>query len=282
MIGVEDELAFKAVLAMLLEVSANPKPGNVDRDHDFSDLKYEHFLVSASASFPVFREIAERKLSIGKGVYELVKRTREHHNSGNVHFGAFLLLSPLLHAHGSPENAFEEIKCSDVQDSIWVKRAFDISGARVMDVSNANLKDEVEREIVERDLNLYRWMKLAPDENFIAKEYTSGFKLSIDGKKMLMDFYDEFGDANKAIVLTYISFLSELVDPLIIAKKGFEKAELVKKQAKLAFEIFKETGNFSVFDELDSKLLRENVNPGSVADLVISSIFLALVEGWRF
>jgi len=41
-----EEAAISGVLSMLLEVSANPKSGNVDRGHDFPDMRYEDFLVS--------------------------------------------------------------------------------------------------------------------------------------------------------------------------------------------------------------------------------------------
>ena len=43
---------------MLLEVSATPKPGNIDRDHDFDDTKYEHFLASAISAGPIFERAA--------------------------------------------------------------------------------------------------------------------------------------------------------------------------------------------------------------------------------
>ena len=45
------KIAQVAQLACLLEVSA-PKPGNVNRHNDFSDLSYEDFLVSAIAIGP--------------------------------------------------------------------------------------------------------------------------------------------------------------------------------------------------------------------------------------
>ena len=42
-----------AQLSMVLEVSASPKPGNVDRDHNYIDTDYEHFLTSAVSVYPV-------------------------------------------------------------------------------------------------------------------------------------------------------------------------------------------------------------------------------------
>ena len=42
-----------AVLAMVLEVSGTPKPGNIDREHDYADTKYEDFLASAIGVSPI-------------------------------------------------------------------------------------------------------------------------------------------------------------------------------------------------------------------------------------
>ena len=58
-----DRTAQCAVLAMLFELSSSPKPGNVDRCHDFSDIGFHHFLASAVSSYPVFR-----KAAMGQGV----------------------------------------------------------------------------------------------------------------------------------------------------------------------------------------------------------------------
>ncbi|NOY11281.1 MAG: triphosphoribosyl-dephospho-CoA synthase [Archaeoglobi archaeon] len=278
-----EKAAVSAVLSMLLEVSASPKPGNVDRDHDFHDLRYEHFLASASASFPVFVRIAQGKLGVGEGVFELVRTTSELHLADNVHFGAFLLLSPLVASLGDAGRARELVESTTWRDSIAVKRAFDMSKARVVDAHSMDLRsDEVEREIEEKGLNLADWMRLAPEENFIAKEYVTGFRLSLTGKERIMEFYGETEDVNRAIVLCYLSFLSELEDPLIIAKRGRDVAVRVREMAGEALEVYESTGNFAVFEELDLRVRGLGVNPGSVADLVISSIYLALAEGWRF
>ncbi|HPR67380.1 MAG TPA: triphosphoribosyl-dephospho-CoA synthase, partial [Methanothrix sp.] len=42
-----DRVAQAAQLAMLIELSSSPKPGNVDRGHDFEEIKFHHFLISA-------------------------------------------------------------------------------------------------------------------------------------------------------------------------------------------------------------------------------------------
>lgn len=57
-----DFIAGCAELAMLLEVSATPKPGNVDRTHDFEDVT-NIFLHPQSALFLCLKK--QRQLGMG-------------------------------------------------------------------------------------------------------------------------------------------------------------------------------------------------------------------------
>lgn len=274
------DAAIAATLAMLLEVSGSPKAGNVDRDHNFSDLRYEHFLASASAAFPVFLRAAEKDGSIGELIYSAVENSLRWQKAGNVHFGAFLLLIPLVmrwdagDAWSVASSAVETLK-GDEDDCRYVMRAFRLSGARVMDVSEKSLEG---REDEVKGLNLYEWMKLAPEENFIAGELVKGYPLSLKGMELLLYLAKE--DMNRAVVLTYHHLLSELIDPLIISKLGFDAAIEVRNMAREAIKRYEDEG-IEVFIKLDEELLKMGANPGSVADLTISSIYLALLEGLR-
>ncbi len=274
------DAAIAATLAMLLEVSGTPKAGNVDREHNFSDLRYEHFLASASAAFPVFLRAAEKDGSVGELVYSAVKSSLRWQRAGNVHFGAFLLLIPLVMKWDSGDAkrvagaAVETLK-GDEDDCRYVMRAFRLSGARVMDAPEKSLEGE-EDEI--RGMNLYEWMKLAPEENFIARELVNGYPLSLKGMELLLSFAED--DLNIATVITYHHLLSQLIDPLIISKLGFDRAVKVRDMAREAVKRYEDDG-IEVFVKLDEELLRMGANPGSVADLTISSIYLALLEGLR-
>jgi len=170
--------------------------------------------------------------------------------------------------------AVETLKGGE-NDCRYVMRAFRLSGARVMDAPEKSLEgDEDEIE----GLNLYEWMKLAPEHNFIAEELVKGYPLSLKGMELLLCFAKE--DLNGAIVLTYHHLLSELVDPLIISKLGFDTAVKVRDMAREAVKRYEDEG-IEAFMKLDEKLLKMGANPGSVADLTVSSIYLALLEGLR-
>jgi triphosphoribosyl-dephospho-CoA synthase len=288
MFSSEDDAAIAATLSMLLEVSGNPKSGNVDREHDFPDLRYEHFLASAASAYPVFRKAALRKGSIGGLVLEAVKTTRRWHSVENVHFGAFLLLMPLVYcwkegdAERIAKKASETLKETSVEDSLAVLQAFKASSARVMKVERFSLdSDETAELLVRNDVNLYDWMLMAPEENLIARELTNGFEISLKGKKLLTRFYDREGDINTAIVLTYHTLLSEYLDALVISKHGRDVAEEVRGLALKALKAYNRDGDIAHFKKLDDELIKRGINPGTIADLTISSIFLAFAEGLR-
>jgi len=59
------QIARCAQLAMLLEVSASPKPGNVDREHNYPDTCFEHFVASSVAAYPVLELAARSRDGIG-------------------------------------------------------------------------------------------------------------------------------------------------------------------------------------------------------------------------
>ncbi|HMK15341.1 MAG TPA: triphosphoribosyl-dephospho-CoA synthase, partial [Methanomicrobiales archaeon] len=87
----------RAQMAMVLEVTASPKPGNVDRCHDYEGTRLEHFLASAIFARPALEKAEAGRC--GTGIGEILReavRLTSSHRGGNTHFGAFILLVPLL------------------------------------------------------------------------------------------------------------------------------------------------------------------------------------------
>ncbi len=281
-----EDASTAGILALLLEVSGTPKAGNVDREHNFPDLRFEHFLASASAVYPIFLKTAKGEDSIGRLVLDAVERSMEWHRAQNVHFGCFMLLIPLIRcwqAEDIGKAATESLKKTGVEDSLAVLKAFRLSGARVMDAEELSLKEEeTELRLVEENLNLYEWLLYSPKENIVAMELLQGYPRSLRGKDILLDFFTEHEDVNLAIVYTYHYLLSEHLDPLVIAKHGIEVAEKVRERTKKVLNEFEVSLNVEILRNFDEELLAKNINPGSIADLTASSIYLALREGLRF
>jgi len=88
------QVAQAAQIACLLEVSA-PKPGNVSRYADFTDTRFEDFLLSAVAIGPAM-ERAGRD-GVGQIIWRAVRDTQRLVRS-NTNLGMVLLLAPLAKA----------------------------------------------------------------------------------------------------------------------------------------------------------------------------------------
>ncbi|MCS7144413.1 MAG: triphosphoribosyl-dephospho-CoA synthase [Archaeoglobaceae archaeon] len=278
MLKSSEDSAISAVLSLLLEVSATPKPGNVDREHNFEDLRYEHFLVSSASAFPFFLKTAKHKRLY---ILQTIQKGKEMGIKTNVHFGALLLLFPLVAVWDSKDlaeagvKAVEFLKKTDFRDSINIFRAFKLCKPRVLNAETLSLEEQSTiAKIIREKLNVYEWMKLSPRENLIASELLNGYPISQEGARFILN--SEF-DVNDTIVLLYHKILSEHPDTLIIAKKGLEVAKEVMALAKKTFES-KKLEEIRRFDE---KLIKERINPGTIADLVASSIYLAILEGWK-
>ena len=262
------DAAELASFAMLLEVSARIKPGNIDRDHDFDDTVLEHFLSSATRARPVFEKIDE--LSIGQAIYDAVERTNNH-SGGNTHFGAFILLLPILKGRGI-EGAVDAVKKTTVEDAVLFYQAFGLTKVRVNEESDMDVNDPASLERLRAEgLTMYNVMEFSAESDMNSREWINGFELT-----------RKFADALKAaggykkIPDVFMEFLATYPDTFIIKKAGPAAAEEVRNCARMV-----RTGKMSA-DIFDAWCLAEGFNPGSLADICIAGIFTALLEGWNW
>lgn len=278
-----DEIAQLAQLSMLLELSSSPKPGNVDRCHDYEDIGFSHFVASAVLAYPYFRKAASGISSIGDLILETVTAWREWGLKGNTHFGEIVLLIPLASAASRPGILRDEIKkileSTSVEDSIAFYKAFRLAGARAADVKEMSLKDEGSiDEIRARELRLIDLMRLSQGHDLIAREWSTGFSRSFELADILYENVSSHG-LNRGVVLTYLMALSREPDSLVAAKFGIETAIAV---SRMASEALSSPDIISSAKDMDSMLIAKDINPGATADLIASSLFIALLRGLRF
>ena len=112
-----DRTAQCAVLAMLFELSSSPKPGNVDRCHDFSDIGFHHFLASAVSSYPVFRKAACGQGRPGSLILEGVQAWKDWNLNSNTHFGSLVLMIPIALAAGTASRPGGDLEVGAGQES---------------------------------------------------------------------------------------------------------------------------------------------------------------------
>ncbi|QLC49446.1 triphosphoribosyl-dephospho-CoA synthase [Methanolobus zinderi] len=301
-------IARCAQLAMCLEVSASPKPGNIDRHDDYEDTRYEHFLASAISMYPVMEEAAESLHGAGELIKKAVKESVSWQNGGNTHFGAIILLVPLAMAAGKTFDqkdmftideltkcAHNIVKNTDTSDAIEFYGCFDTAGVKVNPVDEFSLQDErATNELTEKNVSLYELMEIAKEYDLIANEWVSGFKRCADCAEIIIGGLQDRilpgkidVDINDVVVYSFLKILSENEDTFITTKFDSKTALTVSSQAKsLLQNIYSKEVNFTdikaSIEKMDAELLEKKINPGSTADIVIAGIFIALLAGVRY
>ncbi|XGI82804.1 triphosphoribosyl-dephospho-CoA synthase [Halorutilales archaeon Cl-col2-1] len=271
--------AQTAQLAMLLEVASDPKPGNVDRRHDHSDTTFLDFIASSVGALPSLRRAREDGVGVGE-VFEDAVRRSQFHSGGNTHFGALLLLVPLVSASysdaglGSVSSVVEE---TTVEDSVRFYDSFSHVDVYVEDDTEIDLPDVNHEgatdEVRERGLTMYDVMEASAEIDDVAREWVTGFGRSFTASGYIDEAYHETRDVNTSVTTAYLRLLSERRDTLVEKKHGREVAEEVRRQAE---DILR--GGLSA-EDLDSALLDEGINPGTTADILSAGVYISLREG---
>lgn len=264
-------LTEQAQIAMMLEVCANTKPGNVDRGHDYPDTWLEHFLASSLYCRSAL-ERAERKAgTIGELIREATLLTGQH-RGGNTHFGAFILLIPLVMG-GSIEEASRLIHMTTVDDAVLFYDAFAHTAVRVNESDDLDIHDpSVTEKLRERGMTLYDVMAYSAPNDMVAREWTSGFALT----RRTADLLKEDAGGREAISRVFLSLMAREPDTFIGKKFTLQRSEEVRLLAG------KVVSNEMTLQEFDEYCIAEGINPGSLADIMIAGLFVALSEGWEW
>ena len=260
-----------AQIAMMLEVCAASKPGNVDRGHDYQETWLEHFLASSIFCRPAFMKAENLEGTVGSLIREATLLTGRH-RGGNTHFGAFILLIPLIMG-GSIGEACRIIRDTTVDDAILFYDAFSHTAVRVNDSDDLDVNDPaVAEKLQERGMTLYDVMSYSAPHDMVAREWTNEYFLT----RLAADMLKEDGRGRAAIPSVFITLLSKEPDTFIAKKFSVDRAEHVRNQASRVC-----AGELSI-QEFDEYCIQEGINPGSLADIVIAGIFVAIREGWEW
>ncbi len=288
-------------IAALLEVSGYPKPGNVHRTQDFSDMTYEDFLISAS----VLRENLEivaynaskyypnllDKIYLGEAILRTVKTTNKLVDT-NTNLGISMLMIPLSAGFGAlhnSENIYNLPKIVDIimkntrpDDAVAVTKAIVLARAGGLnktskyDVNNTNTLNE----IVDNQINLYDLFKMSAKYDRISYELVNGLPIISEYGFSTFTKYDGEYSKNDVTLEIFLTILSNIPDTLITRKYGEEAANIVSNRAK---RILKETEinteeRLKELKDFDEYLTNKKYNPGTTADFTAASLFVGLVD----
>lgn len=273
--------AENAQLALLLEVSGTPKPGNVDRRRDLADLRFEHFMAGGVGSARGLRA-AEADVSLGEAFRRGVAGMSLQ-SAGNTQFGCLLLLTPLVRAASSnrlhPEGVTEIVTQTTTEDAVEFYRAFEHVDVAVGDPPadaaelDARRGAAVEPTLRDRQLSLYDIMELSVDEqppDGNALEWTGGFQRTFDAAATIQR---ADGPITDRAARAFLQLLAEEPDTLVATTHGIETAHEVQRRAERIGR------DLEAAEELAEEFAAEGINPGTTADATAAALFVALERG---
>jgi triphosphoribosyl-dephospho-CoA synthase len=270
--------AENAQLALLLEVSGTPKPGNVDREREYPDLRFEHFVTGAVGARDGLALAAE-----GGAVGESFRRAvagMSDQSGGNTQFGALLLTTPLVRAAAAgeltPSGAGAVVDGTTVEDAVGFYEAFECVDVAVDDPPEGMEPLDVRRgadavpEVRRREMTLGDLMADSADVDGIGAEWTAGFPRTFAGAERLASLDGAVTDRAASV---YLDALATEVDTFVVTQHDRETAEEVKRRAGDVRDGREDVEAFA------TELVERGINPGTTADIVAGGLFVALERG---
>ncbi len=272
-----------AQLALLLEVSGTPKPGNVDRHRDLDDLRFEQFMAGAVGARRGLQAAADGE-SVGDAFKTAVDGMSTQ-TGGNTQFGCLLLLVPLIKATAeeslTPDGMQAVVESTTVEDAVDFYTAFEFVDVAVDDPpSEADALDvrrgsEAAETLRERGLTLYDIMALSADPagrvgDGNAREWISGFKRTFRAADALLADSGPVGDRTARV---FLDILAEEPDTLVAINHGEDVAREVSARAAAV------DGDLAAADALADEFVAAGYNPGTTADITAAALFVALQRG---
>jgi triphosphoribosyl-dephospho-CoA synthase len=265
-------------LALLLEVAGTPKPGNVDRERDYEDLRFEHFLAGAVGARAGLRAAADGA-PIG-AAFESAIEGMSGQSGGNTQFGALLVTVPLVRAAAAgrltPDGVTETVEATTVADACAFYEAFEHVDVAVEDPPEGLDPLDVRRgaaaadALRERGATLYDVMALSADRDGVAAEWCSGFERSFEAAAWLLE--DE-GPIYRRASRAFLRLLAAEPDTFVATRNGEAAAEEATRRARAVLD-----GEADA-ESLAEEFVARDINPGTTADITAGALFVALERG---
>ena len=267
-----------AQLALLLEVTSTPKPGNVDREREYPDLRFEQFVTGGVCARDGLRLAAG-----GAEIGEAFKRSiagMSQQTAGNTQFGGILLLVPLVRASAdaklNPDGVREVVENTTVEDAAKFFEAFEYVDVAVSDPPNGMEPLDVRRgaeavpPVRGRGVTLGDVMEQSAGQDAVAAEWVNGFPRTFEAADAIAS---GDGPVTDRAAEVYLDLLAEEPDTFVIIQHDAETAREVRNRAAAVRDGEADIKAFA------TDLVDREINPGATADIVAGALFIALERG---
>ncbi len=259
------------------------KPGNVHRHSAGHGMDVAHFERAAEAAAG---PIADPSLSVGKRILRATEASVAA-TGLNTNLGIVLLCAPL--AKAASETTFAIglrrrldmiLAALDEQDATDAFAAIRIANpAGLGQVDEGDVRDNPDR------LTLIKAMYLAAERDRIANAYVTAYSDIFDfALPVFQDARRVAIDSDLAVTTLHMSLLAEFPDTHISRKYGAAAAEEIREEAralKAYWSPVASAKSMAPLIEFDAKMKTKGRNPGTTADFVVATLFVAGLIGQK-
>ena len=235
---------------------------------------------SAEAVSEVF---FEPRLSLGKRILKAIEATRKVVQC-NTNLGIVLISAPVVQALFHPQPAGlraavrKALAATTVEDAVDAYKAI-----RLAEPGGLGTSDRADVYATPQ-ISLREAMAYAQERDLLAAQYANGYRLVFaESLPQLLALFKRWGyNSLWPVTGAYMALLAKHLDSLVVRKRGVEQAEDLRRRAvDLASRILASRQPEQFRPQLmglDRSLKSEGINPGTTADLIVVTVFIAKLK----
>ena len=208
------------------------KPGNVHKYSKGHGMNTKDFFKSGLI---ISRCLTKNNLNLGQKILSSVNEIQNKIKK-NTNLGIILMLSPIVTVVQKEGIITKKklltkikslIKKQNVKNSIPIFKAISLISPGGLGVSKKYDVNEIPKT------KLYKAMEFSKKKDLIARQYCNGFKDIFDtGIPAYKNFYNKWGNVSWALTGVYLTFLKNLMTPILYEIKVVKLQLMSKKRQK--------------------------------------------------
>lgn len=254
------------------------KPGNASRFQDLNNVKYIDVIKSIILSTNYYKELCIRNYLKIRRIYDTILNIIDQARKLGFEyqlFGTYLLLAPIAYVALTVNNIFDlkktignTIKSLNNEEAKWFLDA--LKRLNLSYLGKLSFMDY--RDI--NNIDFITLMKFSSNYDIVALNIVNEYFITFEAYNIIKEnLCDNF---EKNVQRAFIKILSKYPDTLISKKYGVYISLKVSKIARSISECPSE----QELNMLNKFLLQNNLNPGSTADLIASSLAIYYLDEW--
>lgn len=254
------------------------KPGNASRFQDLNNVKYIDIVKSIILSTNYYKELCIRNYLKIRRIYDTILNIIDQARKLGFEyqlFGTYLLLAPIAYVALTVSNIFDlkktignTIKSLNNEEAKWFLDA--LKRLNLSYLGKLSFMDY--RDI--NNIDFITLMKFSSNYDIVTLNIVNEYLITFEAYNIIKEnLCDNF---EKNVQRAFIKILSKYPDTLISKKYGVYISLKVSKIARSISECPSEQ-ELNMFNKF---LLQNNLNPGSTADLIASSLAIYYLDEW--